>query len=216
FVLALHVFGFRHDILTLDAWVVPALLALVASSGVRWSLVSREPLPEHWLDTLSVVDVGIVLSIIWSYQFAFHHPAGGVLKAPAFVLLLLLVGVRALRFHPRPVVVAGIAAVAGWSLMICCAVFTDGVAAVTSDYRSYLSSFRILPGAEAERLVALAGLAIVLAIGTYSARKMLGRAAHASDYGDALEAARQHLEESVRAREQVESTLAALDRRDAE
>ncbi len=45
---------------------------------------------------------------------------------------------------------------------------------------------------------------------------MLGRAAHASDYGEALEAARKHLEESVRAREQVESALAALDGRDAE
>ena len=83
---------------------------------MRWWLASREPLPEHWLDALSVVDVGIVLSVIWSYQFAFNHPAGGVLKAPAFVLLLLLVGVRALRFHPRPVVVAGIAAVAGLEL----------------------------------------------------------------------------------------------------
>ncbi|HEY8246150.1 MAG TPA: EAL domain-containing protein [Hyphomicrobium sp.] len=216
FVLALHAFGFRHDVLTFDAWVVPALQALMASSAVRWWLASREPLPEHWLDALSVVDVGIVLSVIWSYQFAFNHPAGGVLKAPAFVLLLLLVGVRALRFHPRPVVVAGIAAVAGWSLLICCAVFTDGVAAVTNDYRAYLSSFRILPGAEAERVVALAGLAIVLAIGTYTARKMLGRAAHASDYRDALEAARQHLAESVRAREQAESALRALDRRDAE
>ena len=86
------------------------LALLRAHRQLRRALVcwrADEPLPEHWLDALSVVDVGIVLSLIWSYQFAFHHPAGGVLKAPAFVHLLLLVGVRALRFHPRPIVVSG-------------------------------------------------------------------------------------------------------------
>lgn len=216
FVLTLHAVGYQNGIPGFDRWVVAALVALIASSAARWWLASQATLPEHRLDALSVVDVGIVLSLIWSYQYAFHHPAGGVLKAPAFAILLLLVGVRALRFHPRPIVVVGIAAVAGWSMMICGAVLTDGVAAITHDYRTYLSTFQILPGAEAQRLVALAGLAIVLAIGTYSARKMLGRAAHVADYGDALEAARRHLAAATHAREQAEEALSALDRRETE
>jgi PAS domain-containing protein len=201
FVLLLHTFAFRHGI-ALDSWLVSALVLLAGSSTLRWMLASRKELPERTLDALSVFDVGIILSVIWDYQFAFDHPAGGILKAPAFVLLLLLVGVRALRFHPRPIVVAGVTAVAGWTLLVCSAVFTDGFAALTNDYRNYLTSFHIMPGVEVQRIVALGFLAMCLAIGSYTARKLLSRAAHATDYGEALEAARR--------------SLAALDAREAE
>src|SRR5690606_26370153 len=148
-------------------------------------------------------------------QFAFDHPAGGVLKAPAFLMLVLLVAVRALRFHPRPIVVAGIAAVAGWSLLVCFAAFSDGLITVTRDYRHYLTSFSILPAAEIERLVALSALTLVLALGAYGARGIIGRAAHMADYGEALEAARQPLHESMRARAQAEEAISSLDSREA-
>lgn len=216
FVLVLHTTGLRGSLGALDKWVLWALVGLVCSSAVRWWLADRRPLPEHSLDLLSVVDVGIVLLLIWSYQFSFGHPASGVLKAPGFVLLLLLVGVRALRFHPRPVVVAGVSAIIGWSLIVCGAVISDGWENVTNDYEQYLTSFRIFPAAEAERLVTLIGLVIVLAAGAYGARRVLGRAAHLTDYGEALEAAQRHLEASARARSEAEMALAALDRRDAE
>ena len=216
FVLAVHAFGYRRGLLDVDKWVLVTLAALVASSAIRWRLASQQPLPERFLDALSVVDVGLVLSLIWSYQYAFGHPAGGILKAPAFALLLLLVGMRALRFHPRPVVVAGIAAVAGWSLLVCAAVLNEGWNVVTSDYGQYLGSFQISPAAETERLAALVALVVVLAVGALNARRVLSRATHVADYGEALEAARRHLEESGRAHAQAEEALAALDRREAE
>lgn len=216
FVVALHAFGFKHSLPDLDKYVLISLVALFCSSAVRWWLAGQRPLPERRLDILSVIDVGIVLALIWSYQYAFGHPAAGVLKAPGFALLLLLVGVRALRFHPRPVVVAGIAAVAGWSVVVCSVVLTDGWDAVTTDYNSYLSSFQIFLPAEAERLAALVALVVVLAAGAYGARRVLGRAAHMADYGEALDAARKHLEESSRARARAESAIAALDLREAE
>lgn len=216
FVVALHAFGFGRSLGGSDILLLMALAALVCSSAVRWWLAGKRPLPLRTLDTLSIVDVGIVLSLIWSYQYAFDLPAGGALKSPAFALLLLLVGVRALRFHPRPVMVAGLAAVAGWSLLVCMAVINDGWSAITSDYKLYLSSFHIFLPAEAERLAALAALVVVLAGGAYGARRILDRATHVADYGEALEAARNHLEESSLARARAESAIAALDLREAE
>ena len=216
FMAMLHVFGLQQGMPDVHGWLAIALAALIASSAVRWWLASKPKLPTVKLDALSVIDVGIVLTAIWSYQFAFDHPAGGVLKAPAFLMLLLLVGVRALRFHPRPIVVAGVAAVAGWCLLIGSAAFNDGLHVVTRDYHHYLTSFSILPAAEVQRLVALSALTIVLALGAYGARRIIGRAAHVADYGEALEAARQHLQASMRAREQAEDALSALDRREAD
>jgi len=216
FVVVLHAFGFQRSLSDLDTPILASLVALLCSSAIRWRLAAQRPLPERRLDTLSVIDVGIVLALIWSYQYAFGHPAAGVLKAPGFALLLLLVGARALRFHPRPVVVAGIAAVAGWCVMVCSVVLTDGWDSITTSYNHYLSSFQVFLPAEAERLVALVALVTVLAAGAYGARRVFGRAAHMADYGEALDAARKHLEESSRARARAESAIAALDRRDAE
>ena len=214
-VLLMHSIGL-HEIPSLQGLGPLALSALIVSSAVRWALTNDDRLPETWLDVLNVVDVGLVISLIWSYQFAFGVPASGVIKPPAFAILLLIVGVRALRFHPRPIVITGIAAVVGWAVLLAAAAMSDGTSTFTTDYRTYLMSLHILPIAEIVRLIALTGLVIVLASGTYTARRVLGRAAHVSDYGEALEAAQIHLQQSVYARERAESALAALDVRDAE
>ena len=80
----------------------------------------------------------------------------------------------------------------------------------------FLGSFRILPTAILERGVALAALVLVLAVATYGARRLLGRAAHADDYADALDASRRNLQDATRAKEKAEAALAELDRREAE
>ena len=217
FILVLHVTArLNAGLSVVHSWVLLALMLLIVSSAARWLLASSKKLPERELDVLNVVDVGIFLSLIWSYQYAYNLPAGASLKAPSFVLLLVLIGLRALRFHPRPILIAGIAAVVGWSLLVCGAVWKDGVAAITHDYRDYLASFQILIGAEVLKITALASLVLFLAIATYSARKMLGRAAHAADYADALEAAERHLDEARQAKEKAEAALVDLDRNKAE
>ena len=96
------------------------------------------------------------------------------------------------------------------------AVLQDGPGAITHDYRVFLGSFRILPTAILERGVAIVALVLVLAIATYGARRLLGRAAHADDYADALDASRRNLQDATRAKEKAEAALAALDRREAE
>jgi diguanylate cyclase (GGDEF)-like protein len=217
FVLTLHTLaGTRADLSISDSWMVLALGLLIASSGVRWYLTYRDELPERALDLLNVVDVAIILSLIWGYQYVYDHPAGGSLQAPSFALLIVLIGLRALRFHPRPILTVGLAAIIGWALLVCCAVWVDGVGAITNDYRNYLGSFQILPGAEIERIVAMTSLVVFLAIATYAARQMLSRAAHADDYSDALIAAERHLAEATKAKEAAEAALSELDRRDKE
>jgi diguanylate cyclase (GGDEF)-like protein len=216
FVAALHLAGIHRGMLHFDGTVWVAIVALLASSAARWVLADRKPMPERSLDILSVVDVAIVIGLIWSSQYALGVPASGVLRAPVFVLLLLLVAMRALRFHPRPVIVVGVAAIAGWSLLVCSAVLTEGWNVVTHDYHHYISSFSVLPAAEAVRIMGLVGLIIVITAGAISARRILGRAAHVADYGEALDAARRHLRDSARARAQAEGAMAALDLREAE
>ena len=199
-----------------NPWVVLILSALIMSSALRLLLTYKPELPYRSLDVLNVVDIAIFLCLIWSTQFAFDHPASGVLKAPSFALLCALVGLRALRSHSRPVVFAGLTAVFGWLLMIVLAVRQDGVRAITTNYVDYMTSFHILPAAEMQRLVGLGGLVLILAVATHKARRILGQAAHASEYAEALQAAEHNLAAATSAREKAEAALTTLDAREAE
>jgi diguanylate cyclase (GGDEF)-like protein len=200
-----------------NPWVVLALAALVSSSALRFYLAGTDDkLPERALTLLNVFDVAIFLFLIWSYQIAYDHPAGGVLKAPSLSLLFALVAMRALRFDPRPILTVGATAVAGWALVVALAVAQEGPAAITRIYTDYLTSYNIMIGAEVERLAALAALVLSLAVATHKARLILSTAAHAIDYEESLEAARSHLKEANEARRNFEATVAELDRRKAE
>jgi diguanylate cyclase (GGDEF)-like protein/PAS domain S-box-containing protein len=200
----------------LFSWGMLPFVALIASSALRWFLTKREELPERLLDALNVFDVLAVLALIWIYHANVDGAGPLIIRPPAFSILLLVVTVRALRLHPRPIALAGLVGLAGWSMFICTAPLMSASETAVSDVRSYLAALYELPATEFVRILSLAGLILILAGGAYKARRIFGRAAHATDYGEALEAAQQHLQESTKAREQAEAALAALDRRDAE
>jgi len=215
-VLGLHVLArIESGLSMINPWVVLTLTALICSSAFRFHLANGKSLPNRTVDLLNVLDISIFLLLIWSYQLAYRHPAGGVLKAPSFALLATLVALRGLRFHPRPILVAGATAIIGRIVMVLVAVAQDGTSALTRDYNVYLASHSILLGAEFEKLVALAALVACLAAATYKARQILGKAAHAADYAEALSAAESHLVEATAAKEKAETAIVELDRRDA-
>ncbi|MGI9409862.1 MAG: putative bifunctional diguanylate cyclase/phosphodiesterase [Hyphomicrobiaceae bacterium] len=174
FILILHI-GARigKDQATVNPWVVGVLVALVASSMLRAHLSRRPALPDRLLNVLNVADVTIFLLLIWSYQFAYEHPAGGVLKAPSISILFVLVALRALRFHPVPLIVTGCTAAFGWLALLLVAIGQDGTESITRDYLAYLTGHKILIGAEVEKLVALISLVAFLAFATYRARRGL-------------------------------------------
>ena len=217
FVLALHAFArFMSALPLVDSWVTITLALLIASSCLRWQLAASRVLPERALDALNVIDIGIFLALIWGYQYAYSLPAGAVLKAPSFVLVLVLIGLRALRFHPRPIVLTGLASAVGWAVLVLAAVGQDGTNAITHDYREYFNSSKIFFWAEGVKIAGFLALTLFLTVATRGARQLLARAAHTTDYAEALESSRRHLEEATRAKEKAEAALSELDRRKAE
>ena len=210
-VLVLHVIanikaGWQHT----NVWVYLILSALILTAFIRWQLSKSDILPERKLDLLSVVDISIFLCLIWSYQFAYQHPAGGVLKASSILLLIAFVAVRALRFHPRPILVAGLTAISGWIVLVVGSIAADGSSAITTSYQSYLSSFHILVGAETEKLLGLIFLTSFLAIASHKARVILSRAAHADDYSEALNVAKDNLGKAKSAKKAADTALKIL------
>ena len=124
---------FSNDWQSINLWVITALAGLIMSSVIRLLLVRDGCLRERSLDFLTAIDISIFLALIWGYQFAYDHAAGGVLKAPSFILLAALIALRALRFHPRPTIIAGATAAIGWCLIVFMSLYVDGTVAITHD-----------------------------------------------------------------------------------
>lgn len=187
----------HHDIHSLaDLWMLLALFGLVLSSVPRYYLAPREEASQLTFDALNILDVGLFIWLIWNYQFAYNHPSGAVLQAPTFALLFVLIALRSVRLHPRPILVTGVATMVGWCVLVIASITTDGDGSLAKSYSEYLQSFKILIGAEVEKIAALLGVTVFLYITTSRAHSMLSRAMHADDYAKAVERAEVHLKQA--------------------
>jgi len=192
-VIVLHcVAAFRNDWQTFNVWIIALLVGALAICAVRVWLSKRPEFPEFKLGVLTVVEVSLFLFLIWSYQFAHDHPASGVLKSPSIVFLFVLIGVRAMRFHPLPAIVTGVSVCLGWILLTVEAsvLSKDASGGITTSYDAYLSGNYILIGAEIEKLIGFAALTVVIAFAVSRARELIARTAQI----DALIEARQRAE----------------------
>jgi adenylate cyclase len=156
------------------AWVIGLYLAFTL---VRLFLSHRLRLP-GWLLAISVVaDVVLLMLLIWSFHVEYSQPPSFALKAPTLLYVFIFIALRALRFDARYVVLAGIAAAAGWFAMIAYVLAHDmsgmGQAAITRNYVTYLTSNSILLGAEFDKIISILIVTLVLAVALVRARRLL-------------------------------------------
>ena len=201
FVVVLHLIAaLKSDWQTFNIWVVGLLLGSLVICAARIHLAKRPVFSEMMLGALTLCEVGVFITLIWSYQFAHEHTASAVLKSPSIVFLFVLIGVRALRFHPLPAIVAGVAVSAGWAILaISAGILTLDPASIGSGaYVAYVSSDSMLLGAEVEKLIGFAGLTTVIALAVSRGRRVIETTAQTQA---------QQIEALIEARLETESLL---------
>jgi adenylate cyclase len=153
-----------------------ALILYGLFSVARLIVAYRRPLPE-WLLHLSVIaDMGLLMGLIYFYHYKYAQPAVFYLKAPILLYAFLFIALRALRFEARFVIVTGLAAVAGWIILILYALSgRGGPPNMTDDFVEYMTSNAFLFQAEAEKIIAILLTTVVLAIAIARARNLLVR-----------------------------------------
>ena len=95
-----------------------ALLAYLLFTLLRLALAYRAWLPRWFLGLSAVVDLTVLMLLIWSFHLQYAQPAAFYLKSPIWGYVFIFIAVRALRFEPRYVLVAGIAAMTGWAALV--------------------------------------------------------------------------------------------------
>ncbi|MFQ5994471.1 MAG: adenylate/guanylate cyclase domain-containing protein [Acidiferrobacterales bacterium] len=174
-------FGFLYAIapktFTEEAEFAPVPWALglyFAFTVLRLMLAHTNRLPDWMLYVSIVVDMLLLLGLIWSFHVQYMQPASFYLKAPTLLYVFIFIALRALRFEPRFVLVAGMVAASGWLAMVAYVIYSDPAdMMVTRDYIEYMTSNSVLIGAEFDKIISILMVTSILALAIHRGRRLL-------------------------------------------
>jgi adenylate cyclase len=157
---------------------VPVALAVYAVfTGIRFWLALKRRLSDGFLAVSVVVDVSVLMLMVWSFHLQYQQPPALYLKAPTLMYVFILIALRALRFEPRWIVLCGACGACGWLLLLAYALAKQGSGAITHHFVDYATSYRILLGAEFDKVVSILMVTGILTLAVLRARNLLVQAA---------------------------------------
>jgi hypothetical protein len=147
-------------------------------TALRLVLAYRGVLRTWFLAISVVIDIAVLMITIWSFHLQYDQPPTLYLKAPTLLYVFIIIALRALRFDPRWVILAGSSAAVGWLALLLYAFHGESMSAVlTHSYVEYATSLKLLVGAEVDKIVSIVVVTVVLALVVVRARRLLARSA---------------------------------------
>lgn len=130
-----------------------------------------------WFLMLSIaVDVGLLMSLIWSFHLQYMQPPSFYLKAPTLLYVFIFIALRALRFDPAYVLITGITAALGWGALVINALWAPWDGMVTRNFVEYMTGNKILLGAEFDKMITILVVTAILAGALSRGRHLLVQA----------------------------------------
>lgn len=129
----------------------------------------------YTLLVLSVlVDMALLMALIWSFHLQYMQPPSFYLKSPTLLYVFIFIALRALRFEPGFVLLSGIVAASGWSILVLFAVMGEsGHDMLTRDYVVYLTSNHVLIGGELDKIISILMVTVILTLAVSRGRRLL-------------------------------------------
>jgi adenylate cyclase len=156
---------------------VPYVLgAFLLFAATRLVLAHNKLLPRWFVGASVIIDIGLLLGLIWSFHLQYQQPPAFYLKAPTLLYVFIFIALRSLRFNPAYVLIAGLAAAAGWSAMAWYAIDVGGPGTITHDYVHYMTSNTALIGAEVDKVITILVVTLVIVLALVRARRLLHHA----------------------------------------
>ncbi len=172
--------------LSLVSFLVPSILFIVyliapqaSDSGAESSLliitslvifITGARLIKNWnvakSDRYQLVGVFIdfiaTALILISYSYIYQVPVSAALKSPTANIFFIYLASRVVLFRGSIMAKTGIIAISTWFMLIFISLYEPDTLGRTNGYVEYLTSFKILLGAEVERFLQFAIITIVL------------------------------------------------------
>ena len=150
----------------LSIWCLFACLRLYLTYKVRLSY------PVLVLSVL--IDMALLMGLIWSFHLQYEQPPAFYLKSPTQLYVFIFIALRALRFEPGFVLISGIVAACGWSILVMLAVLSEpSHSVVTRDYVVYLTSNHVLIGGELDKIISILVVTIIMTLAVARGRRLL-------------------------------------------
>ena len=152
---------------------VPVALSIyLLFTSIRIWAAHREWLPDWFLIASAVIDMVLLMVLIWSFHIKYDQPPSFYLKAPTLLYVFIFIALRALRFEPKYVIISGLAAALGWTVLMLHVVSQHNVdPMITRDFVVYMTSNSVLIGAEVDKIISILFVTFVLAIAVERARR---------------------------------------------
>jgi adenylate cyclase len=140
-----------------------------------WFAYTRQ-LNAFWLGFSVVAEMALLLFTIWTYHLQFEEMASINLKNTHIAYVFVLIALRALRFEPLWVILSGLTAALGWSLIVWHTLYSVGTNIITWDYVTYASTRSFHPGSEFDKVLAILLVTFIIAAVLKRARNTLFKA----------------------------------------
>jgi adenylate cyclase len=155
---------------------VPWTLAIYALfTAGRLFLAHRGRLRRGFVVLSVVVDMAVLMITIRSFHLQYQAPPALYLKAPTLMYVFIFIALRTLRFEPAYVLLAGGGAALGWLGLFLYAVWGPQFPGYTHSDVSYATSYRILRGAEIDKIISILVVTMILALSLARGRQLLAR-----------------------------------------
>ncbi len=136
----------------------------------------RRPLHPAISALSCVVDTALLLLLIWIFHVQYEQPPAFILKAPTLIYVFIFIALRALLLEPWLVMLSGLSAAVGWLAVVGAVVLRDNrPELITHNYVEYLTSSRLLVGAEIDKVLAILLVTGLIGVAMLRARTLLLR-----------------------------------------
>ncbi len=160
-----------------SVWMSPVPIALalyLLFTFVRLGMSHRFSLPDWYLGLSILVDLSLLMTLIWSFHIQYGQTAPFYLKAPTMLYVFIFIALRALRFEPRYVLMTGLAAATGWSVLVLYALYgSDMPPPITRNYVAYLTGNLVLLGGEFDKILTILVVTALLTLAQLRSRRIL-------------------------------------------
>lgn len=126
---------------------------VIAIASFRLVFNWKKPRNNFYQLTCALLDFLAISAILIGYTFTYDVPISVALKSPTANIFFVYLASRIVLFHGQILVKTCLMAVAIWIALVSLSIFEPQYEGRTSSYVEYLTSFKVLIGAEIERML---------------------------------------------------------------